>query len=128
MRVPIPLKYSVCAIGTVPAIIHLPNQVRARTFDLFKESGCKSGLEEHILEETKCAPKPLPFEVVVNWKKGRKELMSIATILLIEDSIADVLVLRHCLDQVGKEYQLKILTDGEEVLQFIEEHRRRSEE
>ena len=54
--------------------------------------------------------------------------MSVATILLIEDSVADVLVLRHCLDQLGKEYQLKILADGEEVLQFIDEHRRRTEE
>lgn len=57
-------------------------------------------------------------------EKYRKELMSIATILLIEDSIADILVLRHCLDQLGKEYRLRILADGEEVLQFIDEHRR----
>lgn len=54
--------------------------------------------------------------------------MSVATILLIEDSVADVMALEHCLDQLGKEYRLKILANGEEVLQFIEEHRRSSEE
>lgn len=53
--------------------------------------------------------------------------MSIATILLIEDSVADVMALQHCLDQLGKEYQLKILPDGEEVLRFLGKQREGTE-
>ena len=47
-----------------------------------------------------------------------------ARILIIEDNAADVLILRHALDQHGEIYQLDVLRDGEEALRFINEQRR----
>ena len=49
--------------------------------------------------------------------------MSIATILVIEDNVADIVLLRLGLDQTGEEYQLEVLPDGEAALKFIAEHR-----
>jgi CheY-like chemotaxis protein len=49
--------------------------------------------------------------------------MSIPTILVIEDNMADVIILRHFLDEQGEEYQLEVLADGEAALAFVAEHR-----
>jgi len=46
-----------------------------------------------------------------------------ARILVIEDSPADVHLLRHALNQHPDEYELEILQDGEEALDFIYEQR-----
>ena len=49
--------------------------------------------------------------------------MSIPTILIIEDNLADVFLLRHAFDELGEPYLLEILTDGEAALAFVAEHR-----
>jgi CheY-like chemotaxis protein len=48
--------------------------------------------------------------------------MSIPTIVIIEDDPADVFLLRACFDQLGEEYLLEVLFDGEAALRFISEH------
>ena len=45
-----------------------------------------------------------------------------ARILLIEDSVADVILLRHGLDSVGHLYDLQVLHDGEAAIKFIQSH------
>jgi len=40
-------------------------------------------------------------------------------IMVVEDSPADVLLLRHALDQHGEPYELAVLRDGAEALQFV---------
>lgn len=42
-----------------------------------------------------------------------------ARILVVEDSLGDILLLRHALDQHGEAYKLEVLHDGEEALRFI---------
>src|ERR1041384_60090 len=54
---------------------------------------------------------------------GRFFFMSIPTIVIIEDDPADVFLLRACFDQLGEEYLLEVLFDGEAALRFIREHR-----
>ncbi|MCU1335651.1 MAG: response regulator receiver protein [Bryobacterales bacterium] len=49
--------------------------------------------------------------------------MSIPTILVIEDSLADVFLIRHVLDELGESYRLEVLHDGEAALSFVAEHR-----
>jgi CheY-like chemotaxis protein len=49
--------------------------------------------------------------------------MSIPTILVIEDNPAEVGLLRHALDQLGENYKLDVLRDGEAALRFVQEHR-----
>lgn len=49
--------------------------------------------------------------------------MSMPTILLIEDSVADVFLLRTCLDKLGEPYRLEVLPDGEAALKHIECYR-----
>lgn len=49
--------------------------------------------------------------------------MQPARILVVEDNPSDVVILRYALDQNGEEYELEILTDGEEALRFVQEHR-----
>jgi CheY-like chemotaxis protein len=44
-------------------------------------------------------------------------------ILVIEDSPADVALLRHALNHQGEPYDLEVLTDGEMALRFVNEHR-----
>jgi len=39
--------------------------------------------------------------------------------MVVEDSPADVLLLRHALDQHGEPYELAVLRDGAEALQFV---------
>jgi CheY-like chemotaxis protein len=46
-----------------------------------------------------------------------------ARILVIEDSEADIQLLRLALDQKDEDYELEILRDGEEALRFVHEHR-----
>jgi chemotaxis family two-component system response regulator Rcp1 len=48
---------------------------------------------------------------------------AIPTILVIEDNIADVDLIRHFLDEQGEEYWLEVLPDGEAALAFVHEHR-----
>jgi CheY-like chemotaxis protein len=40
-------------------------------------------------------------------------------ILVVEDSPADVLLLRHALNEHGETYELEVLKDGAEALQFL---------
>jgi two-component system, chemotaxis family, response regulator Rcp1 len=42
-----------------------------------------------------------------------------ARILVIEDSPADILLLRHALDEQGDEYEIQVLKDGAQALQFV---------
>src|ERR1700676_2216349 len=49
--------------------------------------------------------------------------VSVPTILVIEDNVADVFLIRHFLDQQGDEYRLEVLPDGEAALTFVAEHR-----
>jgi len=42
-----------------------------------------------------------------------------ARILVIEDSPADILLLRHALDEQGEDYQIEVLKDGAQALQFV---------
>lgn len=49
--------------------------------------------------------------------------MSRPKILVIDDSSADVELLRLALDRQREEYELEVLQDGAEALQFVREHR-----
>ena len=49
--------------------------------------------------------------------------MSIPTVLVIEDNVADLYLIRHALDDLGAPYRLETLPDGEAALTFIQEHR-----
>lgn len=46
-----------------------------------------------------------------------------AKILVIEDSPADILLLRHALDEQGDDYEIEVLRDGAEALQFVSTQR-----
>ena len=43
--------------------------------------------------------------------------------MMIEDSEADIQMLRLALDEQGEDYELEILKDGEEALRFVHENR-----
>ncbi len=45
-----------------------------------------------------------------------------ARIILIEDSPADVLILRGALESYGQQYYVEVLPDGEKALRFIHEY------
>ncbi len=49
--------------------------------------------------------------------------MSIPTILAIEDNFGDIAVLRLSLDQLGIEYRLEILSDGQAALEHVADRR-----
>jgi len=49
--------------------------------------------------------------------------VSIPTILIIEDNLADVFLFRQAFDELGEPYLLEVLTDGEAALAFVAEHR-----
>ena len=51
-----------------------------------------------------------------------------ARILVVEDSPADVLLLRHALDEHGEAYELEVLRDGEQALAFIAMQRKSRQE
>jgi CheY-like chemotaxis protein len=46
-----------------------------------------------------------------------------ARILVVEDNQADVFLLRHALTEHGEDFQLEVLRDGAEALQFVEQQR-----
>jgi len=50
-----------------------------------------------------------------------------ARILIIEDNPADVTLLRVALDQQGDKYQIEVLRDGAEALDFVQRQRIESE-
>ncbi len=54
--------------------------------------------------------------------------MQPARILVIEDNPFDIVLLRHALDKQGEDYELEILSNGEEALRFVHEHRTRVRE
>ena len=45
-----------------------------------------------------------------------------ARILVIDDNPADIMLLRHALNQFGDPYELRVLKDGEEALDFVQRH------
>lgn len=49
--------------------------------------------------------------------------MGVPSILVIEDNIADIVLIRHALDEQGEPYRLEVLSDGEAALAFIADHR-----
>lgn len=49
--------------------------------------------------------------------------MGMPSILVVEDNMADVHLLRYALDAQGESYRLEILSDGEAALTFVDEHR-----
>jgi two-component system, chemotaxis family, response regulator Rcp1 len=49
----------------------------------------------------------------------REQPLNPAKILVIEDSSADVFLLRHALNQCGEEYVLEVLRDGAEAIEFV---------
>ena len=44
-----------------------------------------------------------------------------ARIVVIEDNPADVMLLRHALDEVNTSYELEVLSDGSAALRFVSE-------
>jgi CheY-like chemotaxis protein len=46
-----------------------------------------------------------------------------ARILVVEDNPADIVWLRHALDQQGEPYVLEVLADGEAAIAFVDGHR-----
>ena len=49
--------------------------------------------------------------------------MSIPRILVIEDNVADLVLIRYALDQLQDPYHFEVLPDGEAALAFVDEHR-----
>jgi CheY-like chemotaxis protein len=47
-----------------------------------------------------------------------------ARIVIIEDDETEIWLLRQALDQIGEEYVLEVLRDGEEGLQFVQHQRK----
>jgi two-component system, chemotaxis family, response regulator Rcp1 len=54
---------------------------------------------------------------------GLKTTSSPARILIIEDNPGDVFLLRHALETIDDNFELKVLADGEQALRFVQEHR-----
>ena len=48
------------------------------------------------------------------------ETLHPATIVVIDDNLGDVFLLREALDRTKREYVLKVLRDGEEAMEFCE--------
>jgi CheY-like chemotaxis protein len=46
-----------------------------------------------------------------------------AIIVMIEDSPADIALIRHALNEQAEPYELELLSDGEMALRFVEDHR-----
>ena len=51
-----------------------------------------------------------------------------ARIVVVEDNMADIVLLRYALDELDEEYELHMLRDGEEALHFVDTHRRGTEQ
>jgi CheY-like chemotaxis protein len=43
-------------------------------------------------------------------------------LLLIEDNLGDVMLFRYALDTIGEPYELEVLHDGEEGLEYVNTH------
>jgi CheY-like chemotaxis protein len=54
---------------------------------------------------------------------GTKGSSPPARILIIEDNPSDIFLLRNALEASGEHFELKVLADGEQALQFVQEHR-----
>jgi CheY-like chemotaxis protein len=48
--------------------------------------------------------------------------MSNPRILLVDDNVADVSLLRMAFDEQGQDYELQVLRTGEDALRFVNEH------
>lgn len=56
----------------------------------------------------------------------RKETSVAASkILVIEDNPSDIYILRRALDDLGEPFELEILTDGAQAIQFVHKQRQR---
>jgi CheY-like chemotaxis protein len=53
----------------------------------------------------------------------QSEKMGELKFLVIEDNPSDVALLRYALNCHGEEYDLEVLRDGQQALQFVSEHR-----
>jgi CheY-like chemotaxis protein len=49
--------------------------------------------------------------------------MSALKILIVDDNESDIFLLRHALDEQGEDYNLIVLEDGEQAIQFVDRHR-----
>lgn len=49
--------------------------------------------------------------------------MSVPKILVIEDNVADLVLIRYAFDELGDPYHLEVLQDGEAALAFVDDHR-----
>jgi len=49
--------------------------------------------------------------------------VSAPTILIIEDNVADLVLIRYAFDELGEPYRIEVLPDGEAALKFIDDHR-----
>ena len=49
--------------------------------------------------------------------------MSTPTILVIEDNVADLVLIRYAFDELGEPYRIEVLPDGEAALKFVDGHR-----
>lgn len=49
--------------------------------------------------------------------------MSAPTILVIEDNVADLVLIRYAFDELGEPHRIEVLPDGEAALKFVEDHR-----
>jgi len=56
------------------------------------------------------------------------ESQSAAHIVVIDDNPSDVYLLRYALNELQEPYELEVLRDGEEALQFVDWHRTRTGE
>jgi CheY-like chemotaxis protein len=49
--------------------------------------------------------------------------VSAPTILVIEDNVADLVLIRYAFDELGEPYRIEVLPDGEAALRFVDDHR-----
>jgi CheY-like chemotaxis protein len=49
--------------------------------------------------------------------------VSAPTILVIEDNVADLVLIRYAFDELGEPYRIEVLPDGEAALGFVDDHR-----
>ncbi len=49
--------------------------------------------------------------------------MSSLKILIVDDNESDIFLLRHALDELGEDYHLVVLEDGEQAIEFVDRHR-----
>jgi CheY-like chemotaxis protein len=49
--------------------------------------------------------------------------VSAAKLLVIEDNLSDIYILRHALGELGEEFDLEVVSDGDVALQFVSDQR-----